>query len=62
MKTFKYVFVLHIVIPILIIIPKVSAALQAQNLDLSSASDMVIFLKAALQLMRSEYINFSTYF
>lgn len=60
MKTFKYVFVLHIVIPILIIIPKVSAALQAQNLDLSSASDMVIFLKAALQLMRSEYINFST--
>lgn len=59
MKTFKFVFVLQVISPILIMILKVSATLQDPNLNLLSAVDVVLSLKAALTTMRSDNINFS---
>lgn len=53
---------LQIISPILIVILKISATLQAPNLNLLSAVDMVVSLKTVLQTIRFENVNFSTQF
>lgn len=58
MKTFKFVFVLEIISPILKMILKVSVTQQTPNLNFLSAVDMVLSLKVALTAMISDDINF----
>ncbi|XP_060846033.1 uncharacterized protein LOC132925678 [Rhopalosiphum padi] len=58
MKTFDFIFSMHILSPVLIMIQKVSASLQSPNLDLLSAVSLVKSLREHLSKLRSDDNNF----
>jgi len=58
MKTFDFIFSMHILSPVLIMIQKVNASLQSPNLDLLSAVSLVKSLREHLSKLRSYDNNF----
>jgi len=61
LKTFKFVFAMCMLSPILNLVNKVSATLQSPNLDLHTAVTLITALQNSLQTMRSDE-TFNTIF
>ncbi|XP_060854976.1 zinc finger MYM-type protein 1-like [Metopolophium dirhodum] len=61
LKTFKFIFAMYMLSPILNLVNKVSATLQSPNLDLHTAVTLITALQNSLQTMRSDN-TFNTIF